>query len=128
MFYSAASKNHTKPKQPVFPSSLTEIDDDDHKSLASHLIDFLINPEYSNRLPVGTLLKHPLFTRCSEDARLRLKSDEMFTLIWKDELKLLQWKNYYLDEWETTSPGENFDDLKDIVSLKIPVNGMKFLL
>ena len=117
MFYAAATKIQEKPKEPVPPESLTEIEDDDHKVLASKLIRILINPEYSNRLQIGTLLMHPLFTQCSGDARSRLMNDEI-SLLWKDKQKLLLWEKY-LGQNKNKFPDENFDDFKDIVSFEI---------
>ena len=117
MFYSAATKNQEQPNEPVPPESLTEIEDDDHKVLASKLIRILINPEYSNRLQIGTLLMHPLFTQCSRDAQSRLTNDEI-SLLWKDKQKLLLWEKY-LGQNKNKFPDENFDDFKDIVSFEI---------
>jgi hypothetical protein len=111
LFFSAATKNISKPSEPVPPISLTEINDDEHKALASKFIRILINPSYSNRFQIGTLLRHPLFTRCSEDARLKLMNDQTLC---KDELKLQLWKKC---QNENKFSDESFDDLKDIVSL-----------
>jgi hypothetical protein len=72
----------------------------------------LINPSYSNRFQIGTLLRHPLFTRCSEDARSKLMKDEML-MLYKDELKLSLWRKC---QNENKFSDESFDDLKDIVS------------
>ena len=124
MFYSAATKNQEKPKEPVPPESLTEIEDDDHKVLASKLIRILINPEHSNR-QVGTLLMHPLFTQCSGDARSRLMNDEI-SLLWKDKQKLLLWEKYLRLNKSKFPDDENFDDFKDIVSFQI--NGDEFIM
>ena len=117
MFYSAATKNQEKPKEPVPPESLTEIEDDDHKVLASKLIRILINPEYSNRLQIGTFFMHPLFTQCSGDARSRLTNDEI-SFLWKDKQKLMLCEKY-LSQKKSKFPDENFDDFKDIVSIEI---------
>ncbi len=125
MFYSAATKNQEKPKDELIPpKSLTEIEDDDHKVLASKLIRILINPEYSNRLQIGTLLMHPLFTQCSGDARSRLTNDEI-SFLWKDKQKLLLWEKY-LGQNKSKFPDENFDDFKDIVSFEI--TGDEFIM
>jgi hypothetical protein len=125
LFYSAATKNQEKPKDELIPpKSLTEIEDDDHKVLASKLIRILINPEYSNRLQIGTLLMHPLFTQCSGDARSRLTNDEI-SFLWKDKQKLLLWEKY-LGQNKSKFPDENFDDFKDIVSFEI--TGDEFIM
>ena len=118
MFYSAATKNQEKPKDELIPpESLTEIEDDDHKVLASNLIRILINPESSNRFQISTFLMHPLFTQCSGDSRSRLMNDEI-SLLWKDKQKLLLWEKY-LGLNKSKFPDENFDDFKDIVSIEI---------
>ena len=125
MFYSAATKNQEKPKYELIPpKSFTEIEDDDHKVLASKLIRILINPEYSNRLQIGTLLMHPFFTQCSVDARSRLTNDEI-SFLWKDKQKLLLWENY-LGQNNSKFPDENFDDFKYIVSFEI--TGDEFIM
>ena len=125
MFYSAATKIQEKPKDELIPpESLTEIEDDDHKVLASKLIRILINPEYSNRLQIGTSLMHPLFTQCSVDARSRLMNDEI-SLLWKDKQKLLLWEKY-LGPNKSKFADEIFDDFKDIVSFEI--NGDEFIM
>jgi hypothetical protein len=124
LFYAAATKIQEKPKEPVPPESLTEIEDDDHKDLASKLIRILINPEYSNRLQVGTFFMHPFFTQCSVDARSRLTNDEI-SLLWRDKQKLLLWEKY-LRLNKSKFPDENFDDFKDIVSFEI--NGDEFIM
>jgi hypothetical protein len=123
LFYSVATKIQEKPKDELIPpKSLTEIEDDYHKVLASKLIRILINP--NSRLQVGTLLMHPLFTQCSGDARLRLNNDEI-SLLWKDKQKLLLWEKY-LGPNKSKFADEIFDDFKDIVSFEI--NGDEFIM
>ncbi len=126
MFYSAATKIQEKPKDELIPpESLTEIEDDDYKVLAWKLIRILINPKYSNRLQIGTLLMNPFFTQCSVDARSRLTNDEI-SLLWRDKQKLLLWEKYLRLSNKSKFPDENFDDFKDIVSFEI--NGDEFIM
>jgi hypothetical protein len=117
LFYSAATKKEDRLNGPISLIDLAEIDDN-RKALASDLISLLVDGSLSNSVEMGTLLRHPLFTRYSEDkGRLKLIQDSMedkVALQWKDKGKLQKWLET-VDERKF--PDEEFEDLKDIVSL-----------
>lgn len=80
-----------------------------------HLIRFLIDGS-PNRFEITTLLRHPLFTQCNEDARSKLINEmtgKDMGHVWKDEQKLQEWKNN-LDHQNFLD--EDFEDLKETVS------------
>ncbi|EFX73529.1 hypothetical protein DAPPUDRAFT_109602 [Daphnia pulex] len=94
--------------------SLTEIEDANHRSLALNLINLLIGAS-PNRLEINTLLLHPLFTQCNEDAQSRSTNQvigkEMGQVWWRDKQNLQKWKSN-LDQ--TKFPDDEFIKLGEI--------------
>lgn len=127
MFYSAATKEETGPNGSFTLDSLTEIDVN-HRVFALDLISLLINRSLSNSFDAGTLLRHPLFTRCTDEGRMRLTQDLMedkVDLIWNDTEKLQNWLES-LDEKKFLD--EDFNDFKDIVSLATEKNNVQLIM
>ncbi len=117
MFYSAATKEEAEPNESVPLDSLTEIDDN-FRALALDLISLLVHGCLSNNVvDAGTILRHPFFTRCTDEGRSRLiedSVDDKVGLIWNDKEKMQKWLES-MDEGKF--PDEDFDDFKDIVSV-----------
>lgn len=118
LFYSAATKEEAEPNESVPLDSLTEIDDN-FRALALDLISLLVHGCLSNNVEVGSVLRHPLFTRFTDEGRSKLIQDLMddkVGLILNDKEKLQKW-------FESVDEGkfqdEEFDDLKEIVSRKM---------
>ncbi len=113
MFYSAATKEEVEPNGSVPLDSLTEIDVN-HRDHALDLISTLVNGSLSKNVEVGSLLRHPLFTRFTDEGRSRLIKDLMDNkvgLIWNDKEKLQKWFDS-VDEGKFQD--EEFDDLKEV--------------
>jgi hypothetical protein len=120
LFYSAATKREAEPiAGSISLESLTEIEDANHRSLALNLINLLIDAS-PNRLEINTLLLHPLFTQCNEDAQSRLTNQviekEMGQVWRRDKQNLQKWKSN-LDQ--TKFPDDEFIKLEEIVSYGI---------
>lgn len=116
LFYSAATKEAAvPPNRPIsVADSLTEIDVD-HRELALNLISLLVDSEsFSDGIEVGTILRHPLFTRCTDEGRSWLKEDLRNEKKWNSEQVIQDWRDS-LDE--SNFYGEVFNDFKEIVSL-----------
>jgi hypothetical protein len=115
LFYSAATKEEAEPKGPISLDSLTEIDVD-HRDLALDLISLLVSESFSDGIEAGTVLRHPLFTRCTNEGRSRLKEDLKNEKEWNSERVIQDWRDS-LDDRKSDFSGEVFDDFKEIVSL-----------
>jgi hypothetical protein len=118
LFYSAATKREAEPNGSISLESLTEIEDANHRSLALDLINLLIDGS-PNRLEIKTLLLHPLFTQCNEDAQSRLTNEVIgkeMGQVWRDKQNLQKWKSN-LDQEKF--PGDEFIKLEEIVSYEI---------
>jgi hypothetical protein len=118
LFYSAATKDELEPNGSISLDSLTEIDVS-QRALALDLINLLVHGCLSNNVEVGSVLRHPLFTRFTDEGRSKLIQDLMddkVGLILNDKEKLQKW-------FESLEEGkfqdEEFDDLKEIVSQKM---------
>jgi hypothetical protein len=119
LFYSAATKREAEPiAGSISLESLTEIEDANHRSLALNLIHLLIDAS-PNRLEINTLLLHPLFTQCNEDAQSRLTNQVIgkeMGQVWRDRQNLQKWQSN-LDQ--TKFPDDEFIKLEEIVSYDI---------
>jgi hypothetical protein len=116
LFFSAATKKEEKPNRSICLNDLTEIDIN-HRSIALNLISFLVDGS-PNRFKIITLLRHPLFTQCNEEARSKLTNEVMGKEMgqgWKDEQKLKDWISN-LDQGKFVD--EKLEDLEEIVKLK----------
>ncbi len=118
LFYSAATKDELEPKGSISLDSLTEIDVN-YRALALDLISLLVHGCLSNNVEVGSVLRHPLFTRFTDEGRSRLIQDLM-----DDKVGLILNVKEKLQKWfESVEEGkfqdEEFYDLKEIVSQKM---------
>lgn len=118
MFYSAATKDELEPNGSISLDSLTDIDVN-YRDLALDLINLFVNGCLSNNVEVGSVLRHPLFTRFTDEGRSKLIQDLMddkVGLILNDKEKLQKW---FESVDEAKFQDEEFDDLKEIVSQKM---------
>lgn len=116
LYYAAATKEEVFPNGPITLESLTEIDEK-HRALALDLIRVPTKADFSD-LEVTGLLRHPFFIRCSEESRSRLFRElqmdaELFRVCNQDTLQA--WEGC-LDK--SKFPDEEFEELKDTVSIK----------
>jgi hypothetical protein len=118
LFYSAAAKEEAEPNGSISLDSLTEIDVN-HRALALDLINLLVHGCLLKNVEVGSVLRHPLFTRFTDEGRSRLIQelmDDKVCLILNDKEKLQKW---FESVDEAKFQDEEFDDLKEIVSQKM---------
>lgn len=103
LYYAAATKEEVVPSEPITLESLTEIDVQ-HRTLALNLITLLTEADFSD-LAVATLLRHPLFTRWSEEGRSRLIEELQL-----DEKIFRACNREKLEEWESSLEKNKFSD------------------
>jgi hypothetical protein len=116
LFYSAAAKEEAEPNGSISLDSLTDIDVN-YRDLALDLINLLVNGYLLKNVEVGSVLRHPLFTRFTDEGRSKLIQelmDDKVGLILNDKEKLQKWS---VEEGKFQD--EEFDDLKEIVSQKM---------